>query len=66
MMVYVAIQGAHESAHQPNQDITGVVEHKDKDKAAGLELAELFILQYMDSKHTKTCIKSLAIFMHSN
>jgi hypothetical protein len=43
---------------------TAVVEHKDKDQAAGLEIDESFIL----CRHQayKTHIKSIAIFVHND
>jgi hypothetical protein len=44
--------------------ITGVVEHKDKDQAAGLEIAESFILR--NHQAYKTHIKSIAIFIHNH
>jgi hypothetical protein len=43
---------------------TVVVEHQDKDQAAGLELAESFIL--CGHQAFKTHIKSIAIFIHKD
>jgi hypothetical protein len=43
---------------------TAVVEHHDKDQAAGLELAELFIL--CGHQAFKTHIKNIAVFIHKN
>jgi hypothetical protein len=43
---------------------TTVVEHQDKDQAAGLEMAELFIL--CSHQVFKTHIKSIAIFIHED
>ncbi len=40
------------------------MEHKDKDQAAGLEIAESFILSGHHS--FKTHIKNIAVFMHND
>ncbi len=41
-----------------------VVEHQDKDQAAGLEVAESFIL--CGHQDFKTHIKSIAVFIHKD
>jgi hypothetical protein len=43
---------------------TALVEHKDNDQAAGLEISELFIL--CGHQASKTHIKSIAIFVHND
>jgi hypothetical protein len=43
---------------------TVVVEHKDKDQAAGLEITESFIL--CGHQAYKTQIKSIALFVHND
>jgi hypothetical protein len=43
---------------------TAMVEHKDKDQAAGVEIAESFIL--CGHQAYKTHIKSIAIFVHND
>jgi hypothetical protein len=43
---------------------TAVVEHQDKDQAAGLELAESFIL--CGHQAFKTHIKNIAVFIHKD
>jgi hypothetical protein len=43
---------------------TAMVEHKDKDQAAGLEIAGSFIL--CGHQANKTYIKSIAIFVHND
>ncbi len=43
---------------------TAVVEHRDKDQAEGLEMAEPFIL--CGHQAFKTHIKSIAVFMHED
>jgi hypothetical protein len=57
MKVYTNQSGIYEGS-------TAVVEHKDKDKTAGLEIAKLFIL--CDHQAHKTHIKNIAIFMHND
>jgi hypothetical protein len=57
MKVYVNPSGVYEGA-------TTVVEHQDKDQAAGLEMAESFIL--CSHQAFKTHIKSIAIFKHED
>ncbi len=55
MKVYVNQSGVYEGA-------TVVVEHQDKDQAAGLEMAESLIL--CSHQAFKTHIKSITIFIH--
>ncbi len=55
MKVYVNQTNAYEGS-------TAVVELQDKDQAAGLELAESFIL--CGNQAFKTHIKSIAVFIH--
>jgi hypothetical protein len=52
--------------NQPDvyQGSTAVVEHQDKDQAAGLEMAESFIL--CGHQAFKTHIKSIAVFIHKD
>jgi hypothetical protein len=57
MKVYMKQSGVYEGG-------VGVVEHRDKDQAAGLEIAESFIL--CGHQAFKTHIKSIAIFMHED
>jgi hypothetical protein len=57
MKVYVNQSAAYEGA-------TAVVEHQDKDQAAGLEMAESFIL--CSHQAFKTHIKGIAIFIHED
>ncbi len=57
MKVYTNQSGIYEGS-------TAVVEHKDKDQATGLEIAELFIL--CGHQAYKTHIKNIAVFMHNN
>jgi hypothetical protein len=57
MQVYVNQSGMYEGS-------TAVVEHQDNDQAAGLEMADSFIL----CRHQafKTHIKSIAVFIHKH
>jgi hypothetical protein len=55
--VYVNQTNAYEGSK-------AVVEHQDKDQAAGLELAESFIL--CGHQAFKTHIKSIAVFIHKD
>jgi hypothetical protein len=57
MKVYVNQSNTYEGS-------TAVVEHQDKDQAAGLELAESFIL--CGHQAFKTHIKSIAVFIHKD
>jgi hypothetical protein len=57
MKVYTNQSGVYEGE-------VAVVEHRDKDQAAGLEIAESFIL--CGHQAFKTHIKSIAIFMHED
>jgi hypothetical protein len=57
MKVYVNQSNMYEGS-------TAVVEHQDKDQAAGLELAESFIL--CGHQAFKTHIKSIAVFIHKD
>jgi hypothetical protein len=57
MKVYVNQSSTYEGS-------TAVVEHQDKDQAAGLELAELFIL--CGHQAFRTHIKSIAVFIHKD
>jgi hypothetical protein len=54
------------SVNQSNryEGSTAVMEHQDKDQAAGLELAESFIL--CGHQAFKTHIKSIAVFIHKD
>jgi hypothetical protein len=56
MKVYANQSGIYEGG-------TAVVENRDKDQAAGLEMAESFILCH---QAFKTHIKSIAVFMHED
>jgi hypothetical protein len=55
--VYVNQSGVYEGS-------TAVVEHHNKDQAAGLELAESFIL--CGHQAFKTHIKNIAVFVHKD
>ncbi len=57
MKVYVNQSGVYEGS-------TAVVEHQDKDQAAGLEMADSFIL--CSHQTFKTHIKSIAVFIHKD
>ncbi len=57
MKVYVNRSGAYEGS-------TAVVEHQNKDQAAGLEMADSFIL--CSHQAFKTHIKSIAVFIHKD
>jgi hypothetical protein len=57
MKVYTNESGVYEG------DVA-VVEHSDKDRAAGLEIAESFIL--CGHQAFKTHIKNIAVFMHED
>ncbi len=57
MKVYVNESGVYEGA-------SPVVEHQDKDQAAGLEMVESFIL--CSHQVFKTHIQTIAIFMHED
>jgi hypothetical protein len=57
MKVYVNQSGVYEGS-------LVVVEHQDKDQAAGLEMAKLFIL--CGHQAFKTHIKSIAVFIHKD
>jgi hypothetical protein len=57
MKVYTNQSGIYEG-------ITAFVKHKDKDQAAGLEIAESFIL--CGHQTYKTHIKIIAVFMHND
>ncbi len=57
MKVYINQANIHEGS-------TAVVEHKDKDKAAGLEIAESFMV--CSHLTYKTHINSIAIFIHND
>jgi hypothetical protein len=57
MKVYVNQSGVYEGA-------TAVVEHRDKDQAAGLEMAESFIL--CSHQAFKTHIKRISVFIHED
>jgi hypothetical protein len=57
MKVYLNQSGVYEG-------LTAVVEHQDKDKVAGLEMADSFIL--CSYQAFKTHIKSIAVFIHKD
>jgi hypothetical protein len=57
MKVYMNQSGVYEGS-------TAVVEHQDKDQAAGLEMADSFIL--CSHQAFKTHIKSITVFIHKD
>jgi hypothetical protein len=57
MKVFVNQSGVYEGS-------TTVVEHQDKDQAAGLEMADSFIL--CSHQAFKTHIRSIAVFIHKD
>jgi hypothetical protein len=63
-----AVPGHDEGIREPDQHIrrvnTVVVEHQDKDQAAGLELAESFIL--CGHRAYRTHIKNITVFIHKD
>jgi hypothetical protein len=61
---YRGMMKAYVNQSNTYEGSTVVVEHRDKDQAAGLELAELFILY--GHQAYKTHIKSIAVFIHKD
>ncbi len=62
--LYRGMMKAYMNQTNTYEGSTVVVEHQDKDQAAGLELAESFIL--CGHQAFKTQIKSIAIFIHKD
>jgi hypothetical protein len=62
--LYRGMMKAYVNQTNTYEGSTVVVEHQDKDQAAGLELAETFIL--CGHQTFKTHIKSIAVFIHKD
>ncbi len=62
--LYRGMMKAYVNQTNTYEGSTVVVEHQDKDQAAGLELAESFIL--CGHQAFKTHIKSIAVFIHKD